>query len=139
VSTTWHYARLSEGWEILNQLGHRVAIVSDEMHAHEDDAKLIVAAKQAERTVQILRLSQIHVEGEIATTRELIRDLVQSIAGDAGVLSDRLKQEGPDTLSTTWIVMHVQELAKAQVALAESHERLREIRRALNGGKDVPA
>ncbi len=83
------------------------------------------------RVPQMLCLLIEQAKSEIETHREVVRSHVASLALDAQRLVADLEARGPDTVSTTWIAMHVNGLIEAKAKLAAERERLREFEKLI--------
>ena len=68
---------------------------------------------------------------EIEGHREVVRSQVASLALDAQRLVADLAERGPDTVSTTWIAMHVNGLIDAKAKLTAERERLQELEKLI--------
>jgi hypothetical protein len=68
---------------------------------------------------------------EIDNHRGVVRSHVARLALDAKELAADLEARGPDTISTTWIAMHVKGLMDAKASLTAERERLREFEKLL--------
>jgi len=84
--------------------------------------------KAAERMRDALDLIVSNLEDQIGRARARVGSLVASVSADAEGLVERNKQDGADAVDSSFLAMHVRELAAAQAELADRRERLRELK-----------
>jgi len=88
--------------------------------------------KAAERMRDALELIVSTIEDRIGRARSRVGALVASVAADAEGLTERNRQEGADAVDSSFLAMHVRELAAAQADLAVDRERLRELKSVID-------
>ena len=90
------------------------------------------ADPRADRMRDALDLLVSNAEDELGRVRARVTALVASVAADAQALVERNKCDGADAVDSSWVAMHVRDLAAAQVDLADRRERLRELKSVID-------
>jgi len=76
---------------------------------------------------EALGLTVSTIEDQIGRARARVGALVASVSADAEALVERNKQDGADAVDSSFLAMHVRDLAAAEAELADRRERLREL------------
>jgi hypothetical protein len=78
---------------------------------------------------QMLYIMIGHAKTEVDRQRRLVRNHVESIEQDAQRMAKELDERGPDSVSTTWIAMHLGGLVESKTRLDAARDRVQELER----------
>jgi hypothetical protein len=78
---------------------------------------------------QMLYIMIGHAKTEVERQRRLVRNHVASVEQDAQRMAKELNERGPDSVSTTWIAMHLGGLVESKTRLDAARDRVLELER----------